>query len=143
MSGYSLASLSSSPVSLNDVYLTMNEARLNTPILGPNNAVLELLSKEFLYQSNKEKITPSFDDCRINIYAQKSTVPVILSYLDETVKSIRCQKISSDHIQEHDLDEKLLQELERITKTHIEYNKDNKVCVKMLSYQALSRLTNK
>ncbi|KAL7916415.1 mitochondrial inner-membrane-bound regulator domain-containing protein [Trichoderma velutinum] len=95
-------------------------------IASHNSAVLELLSRDFLYQSNKEKITTSFDDYRINIYAQKSTIPAILSHLDETVKSIRYQKISSDFIQEHDLDEKLLRELERITKTHIAYDENNK-----------------
>lgn len=102
------------------------QPRIFELIAHPNSAVLEQLSRDFLYQSNKEKITTSFDDYRINIYAQKSTIPVILSHLDETVKSIRCQKISSDYIQEHDLDEKLLRELERITKTHIAYNKDKK-----------------
>lgn len=96
--------------------------------LAPNSSILEQVSKDFLYESNKEKITASFDDCRINIYAQKSTVPVILSHLDEIVKSIRHQKISSDHIEENDLDEQLLKELEQITKTHIEYNKGDKVC---------------
>ncbi|EGR49795.1 uncharacterized protein TRIREDRAFT_121203 [Trichoderma reesei QM6a] len=91
-------------------------------IAPPNSVVLEQLSRDFLYQSNKEKITTNFDDCRINIYARKSTIPVILTHLDEVVKSIRSQKISSDHFQENDLDEGLLQELERITKTHIEHN---------------------
>lgn len=91
--------------------------------------MLELLSRDFLYQSNKEKITTSFDDHRINIYARKSTIPAILSHLDETVKSIRSQKISPGLIQEHDLDEKLLRELEQITKTHIAYDENNKVCV--------------
>ncbi|KAL7961816.1 mitochondrial inner-membrane-bound regulator domain-containing protein [Trichoderma compactum] len=102
------------------------QPRIFELIASPNSAVLELLSRDFLYQSNKEKITTSFDDHRINIYAQKSTIPAILSHLDETVKSIRCQSISSDFIQEHDLDEKLLRELERITKTHIVYDENNK-----------------
>ncbi|KAL7947947.1 mitochondrial inner-membrane-bound regulator domain-containing protein [Trichoderma barbatum] len=102
------------------------QPRIFELIAPPNSVILEQLSRDFLYQSNKEKITTSFDDHRINIYAQKSTIPVILSHLNETVKSIGCQKISSDHIQEHDLDEKLLRELKRITKTHIAYNKDNK-----------------
>ena len=92
--------------------------------------VLEQLSQDFLYQSNREKITTNFDDCRINIYARKSTTPVILTHLDEVVKSIRSQKIPSDHFQEHNLDDSLLQELERITKTHIEYNEKDKVCLK-------------
>ncbi|KAL7816666.1 mitochondrial inner-membrane-bound regulator domain-containing protein [Trichoderma gracile] len=91
-------------------------------IAPPNSVVLEQLSRDFLYQSNKEKITTNHDDCRINIYARKSTIPVILTHLDEVVKSIRSQKISSDHFRESDLDDGLLQELERITKTHIEYN---------------------
>lgn len=95
--------------------------------IAPNSPILEQVSKDFLYESNKEKITASFDDCRINIYAQKSTVPVILAHLDEIVKSIRHQKISPTHIEEDDLDEQLLQELERITKTHIKYNKSSKV----------------
>ncbi|KAL6836025.1 mitochondrial inner-membrane-bound regulator domain-containing protein [Trichoderma sp. SZMC 28015] len=102
------------------------QPRIFELIASPNSAVLELLSRDFLYQSNKEKITTSFDDHRINIYARKSTIPAILSHLDETVKSIRSQKISSDIIQEHDLDEKLLRELERITKTHIAYDENNK-----------------
>jgi hypothetical protein len=97
-------------------------------ILAPKSSILEQVSRDFLYESNKEKITTSFDDYRINIYAQKSTVPVILSHLDEIVKSIRHQKISAGHIEEHDLDEQLLKELEHITKTHIEYNESNKVC---------------
>ncbi|KAK4077529.1 uncharacterized protein Triagg1_3861 [Trichoderma aggressivum f. europaeum] len=102
------------------------QPRIFELIASPNSAVLELLSRDFLYQSNKEKITTSFDDHRINIYAQKSTIPAILSHLDETVKSIRCQKISSSFIQGHDdLDEKLLRELERITKTHIAYDENN------------------
>jgi hypothetical protein len=95
--------------------------------------VLEQLSRDFLYQSNKEKITTNFDDCRINIYARKSTIPVILTHLDEVVKSIRSQKISSDHFQENDLDEGLLQELERITKTHIEHNEKKRVCLNFCS----------
>ncbi|KAJ4865279.1 mitochondrial inner-membrane-bound regulator domain-containing protein [Trichoderma breve] len=102
------------------------QPRIFELIASPNSAVLELLSRDFLYQSNKEKITTSFDDHRINIYARKSTIPAILSHLDETVRSIRSQKISSDIIQEHDLDEKLLRELERITKTHIAYDENNK-----------------
>ncbi|KAL6691776.1 mitochondrial inner-membrane-bound regulator domain-containing protein [Trichoderma pleuroticola] len=102
------------------------QPRIFELIASPHSAVLELLSRDFLYQSNKEKITTSFDDHRINIYAQKSTIPAILSHLDETVKSIRFQKTSSDFIQEHDLDEKLLRELERITKTHIAYDENNK-----------------
>ncbi|PKK48178.1 hypothetical protein CI102_9417 [Trichoderma harzianum] len=102
------------------------QPRIFELIASPNSAVLELLSRDFLYQSNKEKITTSFDDHRINIYARKSTVPAILSHLDETVKSIRSQKISSGSIQEHDLEEKLLRELERITKTHIAYDENNK-----------------
>ncbi|KAM0450496.1 hypothetical protein ACHAO4_006473 [Trichoderma viride] len=102
------------------------EPRIFQLIASPNSSILEQVSKDFLYESNKEKITASFDDCRINIYAQKSTVPVILSHLDEIVKSIRHQKISSDHIEENDLDEQLLKELEQITKTHIEHNKGDK-----------------
>ncbi|KAK1252377.1 hypothetical protein MKX08_003564 [Trichoderma sp. CBMAI-0020] len=102
------------------------EPRIFQLIASPNSSILEQVSKDFLYESNKEKITASFDDCRINIYAQKSTVPVILSHLDEIVKSIRHQKISSRHIEENDLDEQLLKELEQITKTHIKYNKDDK-----------------
>ncbi|KKO98827.1 hypothetical protein THAR02_09077 [Trichoderma harzianum] len=102
------------------------QPRIFELIASPNSAVLELLSRDFLYQSNKEKITTSFEDHRINIYARKSTIPAILSHLDETVKSIRSQKISSGFIQEHDLDEKLLRELERITKTHIAYDENNK-----------------
>lgn len=97
-------------------------------LLAPNSSILEQVSKDFLYESNKEKITASFDDCRINIYAQKSTIPVILSHLDEIVKSMRHQKISSTHVEENDLDEQLLKELEQITKTHIKYNKGDKVC---------------
>ncbi|KAL7930352.1 mitochondrial inner-membrane-bound regulator domain-containing protein [Trichoderma chlorosporum] len=95
-------------------------------IAPPNSSVLEQLSRDFLYESNKEKITTSFDDYRINIYAQKATIPVILSHLDETVKAIRNQKISSECIQEQDLDESHIRELERITKTHIAYKKDKK-----------------
>ncbi|RFU80993.1 hypothetical protein TARUN_1208 [Trichoderma arundinaceum] len=95
-------------------------------ITPPNSFVLDQLSRDFLFKTNKEKITTSFDDYRINIYAQKSTIPVILSHLDDIVRSIRCQKISSVHIQEPDLDEDILRELEQITKTHIQYNKDNK-----------------
>ncbi|TFA99016.1 hypothetical protein CCMA1212_009233 [Trichoderma ghanense] len=95
-------------------------------IAPPNSVVLEQLSKDFLYQSNREKITTNLDDCRINIYARKSTIPVILTHLDEVVKSIRSQKFPSDHFQEHDLDERVLQELERITQTHIEYNEKNR-----------------
>jgi SMC interacting uncharacterized protein involved in chromosome segregation len=97
-------------------------------LLAPNSSILEQVSKDFLYESNKEKITASFDDSRINIYAQKSTVPVILSHLDEIVKSLRHQKISTNHVEENDLDEQLLKELEQITKTHIKYNKGDKVC---------------
>ncbi|KAL5087499.1 hypothetical protein Trisim1_007719 [Trichoderma cf. simile WF8] len=102
------------------------QPRIFELIASPNSTVLGLLSRDFLYQSNKEKITTSFDDHRINIYARKSTIPAILSHLDETVKSIRSQKISPGLIQEHDLDEKLLRELERITKTHIAYDENNK-----------------
>ncbi|UKZ84570.1 uncharacterized protein TrAFT101_000476 [Trichoderma asperellum] len=102
------------------------EPRIFQLIAPPNSSILEQVSKDFLYESNKEKITASFDDCRIKIYAQKSTVPVILAHLDEIVKSIRHQKIPSTHIEEDDLDEQLLQELERITKTHIKYNKGSK-----------------
>ncbi|KAL6856668.1 mitochondrial inner-membrane-bound regulator domain-containing protein [Trichoderma novae-zelandiae] len=110
-------------------------------IAPPNSVVLEQLSKDFLYQSNKEKITTSFDECRINIYARKSTIPVILSHLDEVVKSIQCQKISSDHFQEQDLDEGLLQELERITKTHIEYKeKERELEISWLGKQDLASL---
>ncbi|KAH0531538.1 hypothetical protein TsFJ059_000359 [Trichoderma semiorbis] len=102
------------------------QPRIFELIASPNSSVLELLSRDFLYQSNKEKITTSFEDYRINIYARKSTIPAILSNLDETVKSIRSQNISSGFIQEHDQDEKLLRELERITKTHIAYDENNK-----------------
>ncbi|KAL7920068.1 mitochondrial inner-membrane-bound regulator domain-containing protein [Trichoderma austrokoningii] len=102
------------------------EPRIFQLIAPPNSSILEQVSQDFLYESNKEKITASFDDCRISVYAQKSTIPVILSHLDEIVKSIRHQKISSHHIEEGDLDEKLLQELEQITKTHIEYNQGSK-----------------
>lgn len=97
-------------------------------LLAPSSSILEQVSKDFLYESNKEKITASFDDSRINIYAQKSTVPVILSHLDEIVKSTRHQKISSNHVEGNDLDEQLLKELEQITKTHIQFNKSDKVC---------------
>ncbi|UKZ60865.1 uncharacterized protein TrAtP1_002132 [Trichoderma atroviride] len=102
------------------------EPRIFQLLASPNSSILEQVSKDYLYESNKEKITASFDDCRINIYAQKSTVPVILSHLDETVKSIRHQKVSSTHIEENDLDEQLLKELEQITKTCIKYNKGDK-----------------
>lgn len=112
--------------------------------LAPKSSILEQVSKDFLYESNKEKITTSFDDCRINIYAQKSTVPVILSHIDEIVKSTRHQKIPSNHIDEDALDEQLLQELEQITKTHIKYNKGNKVCLEFASLNPLlSELTTK
>ncbi|KAL6881869.1 mitochondrial inner-membrane-bound regulator domain-containing protein [Trichoderma longibrachiatum] len=98
-------------------------------IAPPNSVVLEQLSKDFLYQSNREKITTNSDDCRINIYARKSTIPVILTHLDEVVKSIQSRKVSSDLFQEQDLDERLLQELERITKTHIEHNEKKRELV--------------
>lgn len=105
--------------------------------LAPNSSILEQISKDFLYESNKEKITASFDDCRINIYAQKSTIPAILSHLDEVVKSMRHQKISSTHVEENDLDEQLLKELEQITKTHIKYNKGDKVCFELAPFTPL------
>ncbi|PTB70333.1 hypothetical protein BBK36DRAFT_1173923 [Trichoderma citrinoviride] len=115
------------------------EPRVFELIAPPNSVVLEQLSQDFLYQSNREKITTNFDDCRINIYARKSTIPVILTHLDEVVKSIRSQKIPSDHFQEHNLDDSLLQELERITKTHIEYNeKDKELEISWLEKQDLS-----
>ncbi|KAM0513813.1 hypothetical protein ACHAPE_007413 [Trichoderma viride] len=102
------------------------EPRFFQLIAPPNGSILEQVSKDFLYESNKEKITASFDDSRINIYTQKSTVPVILSHLDEIVKSLRHQKVSTNHVEENDLDEQVLKELEQITKTHIKYNKDDK-----------------
>ncbi|PON29209.1 hypothetical protein TGAM01_v202317 [Trichoderma gamsii] len=102
------------------------EPRIFQLIAPPSSSILEQVSKDFLYESNKEKITASFDDSRINIYAQKSTVPVILSHLDEIVKSTRHQKISSNHVEGNDLDEQLLKELEQITKTHIQFNKSDK-----------------
>ncbi|KAK5998841.1 hypothetical protein PT974_01225 [Cladobotryum mycophilum] len=90
-------------------------------ISQPSSPVLKSLTMNYLYGSNEERIARNVDEDRLDIFARKSIVPVLLARLNEIVDSITSETISVRHVRKEDLHPERLQVLERITSTRILY----------------------
>lgn len=73
-------------------------------------------------KARNERITHKHEDCRLGIYAQKPSIPLILSRIDNVVQSIVTKSVPVHDVEHENLSEPVLKELGRITNTYIEYN---------------------
>jgi len=97
-------------------------------LVGSSSAVLETLSAGLLDKASNERISTSHSDCRLGIYARKSTIPLILERINDVVKSIKTKVVPVRHVEEENLAEPVLRELGRITSTTAQYDSGNQVC---------------
>ncbi|KAL3955018.1 hypothetical protein ACCO45_010581 [Purpureocillium lilacinum] len=94
-------------------------------ITRSSSAVLETLSAGLLDKASNERISTSHSDCRLGIYARKSTIPLILERINDVVKSIKTKVVPVRHVEEENLAEPVLRELGRITSTTAQYDSGN------------------
>ncbi|KAG6014675.1 hypothetical protein E4U54_004971 [Claviceps lovelessii] len=91
-------------------------------ITQSSSGIIERLSNDFLNRSKNERISTHLEECRLGIYTGKPNVTTILSRLDEVVRTIQSQTVSVAQIESENLTGPVLDELENITKTALQYD---------------------
>jgi len=87
-----------------------------------SSGIIQRLSNDFINRSKNERISTHLEECRLGIYTGKPNVTTILSRLDEVVQTIKSQTVSVAQIESENLTWSVLDELENITKTALQYD---------------------
>ncbi|VUC33232.1 unnamed protein product [Clonostachys rosea] len=95
-------------------------------ISNPSTGALEFLQSGILDESNNEDIIADKKN-ELHIYARKASVRTIMSRIDEAVASMRTQELSVKGIDSLDLHKDVLARLSSITRTSIQYHKEDSI----------------
>lgn len=90
---------------------------------GPSNPILESIKNDLLDESADEQINAVVDESRLDIYSRQTIAPVVLARLDKALRTITSRNISVRHVSRENLTQAVLEDLGRITNTHIKHNK--------------------
>ncbi|CAH0017008.1 unnamed protein product [Clonostachys rhizophaga] len=96
-------------------------------ISNPSTGALKSLQYDILDESSNEDIVANEKKHELGIYARKASVRTILSRIDEAAASMRTQELSVQGVDSLDLQKDVLARLSSITKTSIQYRKEDSI----------------
>uniref|UniRef100_A0A0B7JVK7 Uncharacterized protein n=1 Tax=Bionectria ochroleuca TaxID=29856 RepID=A0A0B7JVK7_BIOOC len=96
-------------------------------ISNPSTGALKSLQYDILDESSNEDIVANEKKHELRIYARKASVRTILSRIDEAVGLMRTQELSIKGVDSLDLQKDVLPRLSSITKTSIQYHKEDSI----------------
>ncbi|KFA69786.1 hypothetical protein S40285_02463 [Stachybotrys chlorohalonatus IBT 40285] len=90
---------------------------------GPSSSTLASLEAEILNEDANESVTAVRSESRLEIHSPKASAIVFLSRLNEIVQNMVSRKVSAKGLRIENLDRKVLESLESVTNTSIQYHK--------------------
>ncbi|CAH0039360.1 unnamed protein product [Clonostachys solani] len=96
-------------------------------ISNSSTGALKSLQSDILDEESNEEIIANEKKHELGIYARKASVRTILSRIDEAVASMRIQELSVKGVDSLDLQKDVLARLSSITKTSIQYHKEDSI----------------